>query len=376
MTAKPYKLVVPLAGRGQRMIDGGYSQPKPLIFAGDRRIIEWSMQSIDYSECDVTFVVREEHAVNHQLDAFLLARYPGCQVVLSRNNTEGAIESAPLGLEGADDGQPLIVYCPDVAFDPVFQPSPDHFSFAGTILTFKANSPNYSYVAADDHGMVHRVAEKLVISEWASVGVYCFQTTGLFRHLAAASREGWEYRERFIAPLYNWITPRVWHEPVKAVHVMGTPAELQFFEERVFRYTTWPRKFAICSDHSGFAEKERFKEDFIPERDIVDCGCFSERDCDYAGPVKDAVRFVHERGYFGIGFCRSGQGVNLCAAANGAHSVLVRDIEDVTLGIRHNAANFFAIAAGKHTLDFGELVNVLQNEQFEGGRHQNRLMSV
>ena len=61
---KKYNLLLPIAGRAQRFLDAGYNMPKPLIMSKDRHIIDWSMSSVDLSDCNIIFAVRLEHVNN------------------------------------------------------------------------------------------------------------------------------------------------------------------------------------------------------------------------------------------------------------------------------------------------------------------------
>lgn len=388
--SKKYNLIVPLAGKGQRMIDGGYKFPKPLIWTGDRHVIEWSMDSIDTTDCDIIFVVRKNHVHNFAIDKYLRRAYgDDVSIVVSDGDTGGAADSCLLAEDLINNDKPLIVYCPDIYFEPRFTPTDKIFKNDGFILTFKANSTNYSYVQTGPDGFVTRTAEKVVISEDASVGVYCFKTGRTFVSLAKAGVAG---KESYICPLYNLMIAgggKVRMEQVPTLYVMGTPEEMKFFKDVVFPYFL-PRGLILCSDHSGFEAKERMKSLFIDRvaynsawsgetPHVLDVGCYSDDDCDYADYIKRAVETqCLFPGHLILGFCRSGQGVNICANKhNGIRSVLAHSGEAAELGIRHNAANFFAVPAGHvEDSDLLQILKAVLLSKFEGGRHQNRLQKL
>lgn len=382
---KKYNLVVPLAGRGSRMIAAGYKHPKPLIWAGDRHILDWSMCSIDYSDCNLIFIVREDHVHNWAIDKILRKKYgENVTIVVATEETGGAADSVLLAKPVIDNDFPLIVYCPDIYFDPKFVPTDDVFMDDGHILTFKANSPDYSYVRTGPDGYVTKTEEKVVISEDASVGVYCFKTGRQFVALAEAKVSG---KESYICPLYNLLVAgggRVSVGHVPTLYVMGTPEELSFFKKTVFPYFL-PRGFILCADHSGYEAKETARAILDPlvsewnPGGVLDVGCHSDDDCDYSDYISLAVetRRTHP-GHIILGFCRSGQGVNICAnKQDGVRAALCPDADTARLAIRHNAANFISIPAGKVTDDDIEgIVMSVAVEQFEGGRHQNRLQKT
>lgn len=379
---RKYNLLVPLAGKGQRMIDGGYSLPKPLIMVGDRHIIDYGIQSLDTSECNLIFVVRRDHVCNYAIDKVLRDKYgEDVRFVVAEEDTQGSVSSCCLARDLIDNDTPLIVFCPDIYFEPAFKPTDDVFENDGFLLTFKANSANYSYVQHDEDGFVSRTAEKIVISDDASVGVYCFRTGRLFLELAdQAAKSGLKSnKEYYVAPLYNLMVAnggKARTRQVPILYVVGTPSEMDFFKKVIFPYFL-PRSFVLCCDHSGYQLKESAKATL---RGMgvhhVDCGCYSEDDCDYGDYVAQAVEARrYYPGALVLGFCRSGQGVNICANKfPDIRGVVVSNRQSASLGIRHNAANFFAIPAGSTPPgELREIINVLLVEKFEGGRHQNRL---
>lgn len=371
-----------MAGKGQRMIDGGYTCPKPLIMAGDRHIIDYSLGSIDYSECNLIFVVRRDHVCNFAIDTALKNKYGNdITIVVSETDTQGSVSSCLLAKDYIDNDIPLIVFCPDIYFEPKFIPTENIFKDDGFILTFKANSNNYSYVQQDKNGNVTSTAEKLVISDNASAGVYCFKTGKSFLRIAdlAVSSGVKNNNEYYICPLYNILIANggiVKTKQVPIMYIMGTPGEMKFFKNVIFPYFL-KRSFILCSDHSGFELKEKAKAIIKNKNiDLIDCGCYSINDCDYSDYISQAIEAKkYFPGAIILGFCRSGQGVNIYANKNAEiRSALVTTSQLASLGIRHNAANFFAIAAGYTTEEqLNEIIDTLMVEKFEGGRHQNRL---
>lgn len=380
-----YNLLVPLAGKGKRMEEGGYSVPKPIIPAGDRHILDWSMESIDYSECNLIFVILKEQAYNFSLDSILKQKYPGCQVVLVDKPTRGSVETCLAAKHLIANKAPLIIFCPDVYFQPKYVPQKHHFDYDGYLLTFKANSPNYSYVRQNDEGLVIETREKVIISQDAAVGVYCFQSGLSFIRYAEQmiADNIREQNEFFLCPLYNLLIQdglRVGYDPIHTIYIMGTYQELQFFENDIFPYLYGPTEFVLCSDHSGYVAKEEFKRELLKRnRKVIDCGCFNDRDCDYQDFLHLAAMKVRQHpGAFGIGFCRTGQGMNIAAnKEDGIRSALIIDAHFARKAIAHNATNFFSISSGYVASNiYDRIIDELILTRFEGGRHQNRLQKI
>nr|MBP9839219.1 hypothetical protein [Pseudomonadota bacterium] len=224
---KKYNLIVPLAGRAQRMINGGYTIPKPLIFAGERRIIEYGLDSIDYSDCNLIFVLRKEHVQNFAIDKYLYSKYGNeIALVVIDVETEGALSTCLLAEDYINNDIPLIVFTSDVYFEPKFIPSSDIFSNDGHILTFFANSSNYSYVKFDQVGNVVETAEKKIISNDAAVGLFCFKTGAMFVEAAKHAQNSnlKTNNEFYICPLYNLLVREgktIKSSRVSVLYVMG-----------------------------------------------------------------------------------------------------------------------------------------------------------
>ena len=103
------------------------------------------------------------------------------------------------------------------------------------------------------------------------------------------------------------------------------------------------------------------------------------KDCDYNDYVSQAVQFVKDgSGDFVLGFCRTGQGVNIAANKNkNIRAALVFDEYTAEYSVRHNCANFFSIPS-KYVDDtlLRKLINIWSITSFDGGRHITRIQKA
>jgi len=373
-------VIVPIAGLGSRFPREVWHLPKPLLLIDDKSIIEWSMSCIDYSGCDLVFVVRQQDINEYAIDSFLKEKF-GAQVVVVPELTRGAAETCLAAKEFIRPDQPVVIHCSDVFWEPKFSVADFSCKDDGHILTFKSNSNNYSYSQVEN-GLITRVAEKKLISNNASVGIYWFKTGEDFLWAANKSIEEYCGVEVHLAPLYNHLISAgktVSASEVESMHIFGTPEEMSFFTNNSLK--SFPRNkktVAICCDHSGYKAKEIFKT-IAPKFNlkVIDFGTFSLQDCDYSEHVKAACKAINEgKCDFGFGFCRSGQGVNIAAnKIKGIRSVLCYNDWTTKFGVKHSCANFFAMSeklSGENEISLA-LHEVMTNT-FDGGRHQNRLM--
>lgn len=379
---KKYNLVLPISGKAQRFIDAGYKMPKPLILVRDKHVIDLALDAMDISECQLIFIIRLDHVYNFSIDKILIQKYgPDIKIIIIDKVTRGALETCALAAEYIDNDMPLLLYTPDVYFEPKFQPNDIDPAADGYLLTFAANSPDHSYSVVDTSGLVSKVAEKEVISNDANVGIYYFRTGKLFLKYANIMLDDnmTVNNEFYIAPIYNLMIAdnlQIHASAVNKMYVLGTPDAFRFFCSHVIN-RPFEKPIALSSDHSGYKSKQILKL-LLDERGIgyIDVGTYVDKPCDYYDYLSQVIQLIGQQHCnFGISFCRSGQGMNI--AANKSPIIisgLVFDGYTAELAIRHNCCNHFAIPSkyvDEQTLT--AILDQLGTHTFDGGRHYTRL---
>ncbi|MBL4623822.1 MAG: ribose 5-phosphate isomerase B [Flavobacteriales bacterium] len=139
-------------------------------------------------------------------------------------------------------------------------------------------------------------------------------------------------------------------------------------------------KLAIGGDHAGYDLKEKVKI-YLTEKghEIKDFGCYSTDSVDYpdfAHPVANGV----ESNEFDLGIliCGSGNGISMAANKHqGIRSAICWDPELASLARQHNNANILTMPARFISEDMAmEIVDAFFSQEFEGGRHQNRVEKI
>ena len=70
---RKYNLLIPMAGLGSRFVKAGYKIPKQLIYVKEKQLIDLSLESVDTTDCNLIFVVRDDQICNfHILESFFL----------------------------------------------------------------------------------------------------------------------------------------------------------------------------------------------------------------------------------------------------------------------------------------------------------------
>lgn len=139
-------------------------------------------------------------------------------------------------------------------------------------------------------------------------------------------------------------------------------------------------KVAIGSDHRGYQAKENIKRQLKEMgHEPVDFGTHSSESTDYpdhALPVCAAVA----SGQTERGVLLCGSGIGMCMTANkvrGIRAALCHDELTAEMSRRHNNANILCLASdllGEELMR--RMVEVWINTDFEGGRHERRIMKI
>lgn len=139
-------------------------------------------------------------------------------------------------------------------------------------------------------------------------------------------------------------------------------------------------KIAIASDHTGVKHKQEIINFLHLENiKVKDFGPENEERVDYpdfAHPVAESVKSKEVD--FGILFCGTGNGINMCANKHQEiRSALCWKKEIAQLSRLHNNANILTMPA--RFISFKEAKEITKEfieTKFEGGRHINRVKKI
>jgi NDP-sugar pyrophosphorylase family protein len=240
---KKYNLLIPMAGKGSRFLNQGFDTPKPLISVANKQSIDWSLGAINLQECNLIFIVRKEHIDNYNIDKILKQKFGEDIVIISIDgDTRGSVETCLYAKKYIDNEIPLFTYTLDVCWKPVFNPASIELE-DGFLLTYWSDCPAHSYVKLGKNGNVVETAEKEVISNNATIGLYYFRTGKMFVKYAEEllDKKITHKNEFYICPIYNLLIRDgliVKTREVEEVHVIGTPKDVEIFNKYVEKYDT------------------------------------------------------------------------------------------------------------------------------------------
>lgn len=229
-----------MAGRGSRFADAGYALPKPLIPAKGRPMFSWALASLDFYDHDIDrmiFICLKEHVDTFGMGKELKKEYPSCEVIALDHVTEGQACTVLLAKKAIDSNTPLCIY----NIDTFFRSGLKHIirdpkkRFDGIITVFKATNPRYSYAKIGKDGFVEEVAEKKLISNDATTGLYFFSKGSDFVKAAEAmiAKDLRVNNEFYIGPCYNELIAKgkkIVPDHAEQFHVLGDPESLKKFD--------------------------------------------------------------------------------------------------------------------------------------------------
>ena len=229
-------VLIPMAGAGSRFASAGFTFPKPLIEVNGKAMIQVVVENLNI-EANYIFIVQKEHYEKYHLKDMLDQIAPGCQIVQTDGVTNGAACTTLLAKKLINTDDPLVIANSDQFVE--WNSNECMYAFSadtidGGILTFKANHPKWSYAKLDVDGFVSEVAEKRVISDNATVGIYYWKHGSDYVKYAEQmiKKDIRTNSEFYVAPVFNEAIAdkkRIRVKNVKNMYGLGTPEDLQYF---------------------------------------------------------------------------------------------------------------------------------------------------
>tara|TARA_B100000989_G_scaffold268252_1_gene222833 strand:+ start:1234 stop:2613 length:1380 start_codon:yes stop_codon:yes gene_type:complete len=229
-------IVIPMAGEGSRFAKAGYTFPKPLIEVHQKPMIQLVVDNLGLKG-NFIFIVRKEHLKKYNLKSFLNIIAPNCKIIAIDKVTEGAACTVLLAKKYINNSKPLIISNSDQYID--WSPSETMYNFYsknvdGGILVFNATHPKWSYAKCDKNNNVSEVAEKRVISNNATVGVYYWKHGKEFVKYSEQmiKKDVRVNNEFYVCPVYNEAIKdrkKIKINNVKSMWGLGTPEDLDYF---------------------------------------------------------------------------------------------------------------------------------------------------
>jgi HAD superfamily hydrolase (TIGR01509 family) len=229
-------VLIPMAGAGSRFAQQGYTFPKPLIEVEGKPMIEVVVNNLNI-DAHYIFLVQKSHYEQYNLKYLLNLIAPGCDIIQLHGITEGAACTTLLAKDFINNDNPLVIANSDQYIE--WNSNECMYAFSadeidGGLLTFLAHHPKWSYAKLGDDGFVSEVAEKQVISDHATCGVYYWKHGRDYVKYAEQmiDKNVRVNNEFYVCPVFNEAIGDNKRFRIKTIDRMwgiGTPEDLNYF---------------------------------------------------------------------------------------------------------------------------------------------------
>jgi NDP-sugar pyrophosphorylase family protein len=241
------KVIIPMAGTGNRFVEKGYDQPKPLIKVNNKRIIEYILEL--FSEQDeIVFICNDVHLKNTQMRDVLSILRPDSKIVSIPQHKKGPVFTVKPHFDLInDDEEVLICYCdnPFIWNRNDFINHVKNNNYDGCIITHSGihphtlNSTKMAFLKVENDILIE-IKEKECytdnpLKEHASTGAYYFKRGDqMKKYFDQLIKKDINYNgEYYVTLVYNLLVNdglKVGFYDTDFVTVFGTPEEVQSFE--------------------------------------------------------------------------------------------------------------------------------------------------
>lgn len=241
------KVIIPMAGLGDRFKEKNYTEPKPLIEVYGKKIIEYILEMFDAND-EYIFICNEIHLTTTNMPEILKKLCPNSKVVSIPQHKKGPVYTVEYCFDLIEDDEEVIIsYCDN----PLVWSKTDFTNFIklneydGCILTHTGFHPHtlsttkMAFIKGENN-LMEEIKEKESYTdtpenEHASTGVYYFKKGSYIKkYFKELMDKDLNYNgEYYVTLVYNLLVndnKKVGYYDTEFVTVFGTPEEIENFE--------------------------------------------------------------------------------------------------------------------------------------------------
>ncbi len=238
-------IVIPMAGLGTRFSNAGYASPKPFIDIKGKPMIVRVLENLYFPGARYILIARKEHVEREIQLVKQIEKDFNSHFIFIEKMTEGTACTILHAREFINNDQPLLIANSDQIVDikiEKFINDCDQRNIDGSILTFidKYKDPKWSFAKLDQNNLVKEVKEKVVISKYATVGIYLFAKGQIFVNCALDMivRNERVNNEFYTCPTYNYAIKQgfrigIYNIEFEQMHGIGTPEDLNIYSSKI-----------------------------------------------------------------------------------------------------------------------------------------------
>lgn len=267
-------LIIPMSGQGQRFINAGYADVKPLIRVDGKPIIEHVLNLFPGNH-KISFICNNEHLATTPMQTLLQTIAPSAQIIAIDPHKKGPVYAVAQMFDQIDDAEEVIVnYCD-------FSMYWDYAAFLSQVRAQNADgaipayrgfhphmlgSTNYAFIQ-NDGLWLQAIKEKEPftknrMNEYASTGTYYFKRGAYVKKYFQALMDANIHvnGEYYVSLVYNLLQRDNLATMVYEVEHMlqwGMPYDLE-------EYQTWSNYFRQCLEIQESIEPNKNSINLIP----------------------------------------------------------------------------------------------------------------
>lgn len=244
------KIIIPMAGMGNRFLDQKYKEPKPLIYVNKKRIIEYILEMFDKND-DFIFICNSYHLNTTNMKQVLLDLKPNAKIISIPQHKNGPVYTVLACLDMIDDSEEVLIsYCdsPFIWNQIDFKHYIHQYNLDGCLITHTGFHPHtiettkmaFVKEQLDNYPLISEVKEKESYTntpekEHASSGAYYFKY-GLYikKYFKDTIKYNLNYNgEYYITLVYNLCINdnlKIGYYDIPIVTMFGTPESVENFE--------------------------------------------------------------------------------------------------------------------------------------------------
>ena len=238
-------IVIPMAGLGSRFSKAGYEKPKPFIDVDGKPMIVRVLENLSFPNARYILIARKEHIEKEKELVRQIENDFNATFISIDKLTEGTACTVLYARKYINNDEPLLIANSDQIVDiNIFDFINDckNRNLDGSILTFvdEYKDPKWSFAKLDENNLVTEVKEKIVISEFATVGIYLYSRG---RDFVDASIDMIIDNDRvndefYSCPTYNYAIKNgskigIYNIEFEQMHGIGTPEDLNLYMNKI-----------------------------------------------------------------------------------------------------------------------------------------------
>jgi len=238
-------IVIPMAGEGSRFKKAGYIKPKPFIDVLGKPMIVRVLENLKFEDANYILIARKEHLEKEKDLVENIKNNFNVTFIPITNLTEGTACSVLYARKYINNDTPLLIANSDqivnIRLEELINDCKNR-NLDGSILTFidKYKDPKWSFAKLGQDLLVKEVREKVLISQYATVGIYYYSKGRFFvdASLDMIINNDRVNNEFYTCPAYNYMIKDnlkvgIFNIEFEQMNGIGTPKDLEKYIDKI-----------------------------------------------------------------------------------------------------------------------------------------------